>query len=283
MTSQKGLYSSELEESLDSNDDLSFKFWEEKQRELVTSIVDYNLATLHELVQDKTIDLSPSYQRRDRWDNARQSRLVESFLMNVPIPPIFLNEDEYGKYSIIDGRQRLSAVYSFLSGNLELKDLSVFGDINGRTYFQLPSNLQAVIRTRSTLRAVIILRQSDQDIKYEVFRRLNTGGVKLNAQEVRNSAFPGPLNKRLIDLSEHKEFHRLLRIKSRKASRLYQEMGDIELVLRFFTFRKTWRNFGGGITRDLDTYHNGNREISLSQLDEASEDFLSTIEKVSFL
>jgi hypothetical protein len=81
-------------------------FWEKKQRDLVTSVVDYNLGTLSQLSTDGTIDLSPKYQRRFRWDKERQSLLIESFLMNVPVPPIFLNEDKYGQYSVIDGKQR---------------------------------------------------------------------------------------------------------------------------------------------------------------------------------
>jgi hypothetical protein len=97
----------ESEEILDSIQGDPTDFWEAKQRELVTSVVDYNLGTLAQLVQDGTIDVSPKYQRRFRWDNERQSKLIESFLMNVPVPPIFLNEDQYGQYSVIDGKQRL--------------------------------------------------------------------------------------------------------------------------------------------------------------------------------
>jgi Protein of unknown function DUF262 len=99
----------EDEEQLDAEEETDpVAFWEQKQRDLVTSVLDYNLQTLSALIQDKNIDLSPRYQRRFRWDQKRQSTLIESFLMNVPVPPIFLNEDELGKYSVIDGKQRLS-------------------------------------------------------------------------------------------------------------------------------------------------------------------------------
>src|SRR2546423_1912945 len=76
-------------------------FWENKQRELVTSVVDYNLSTITDLINDKNIDLSPKYQRRNRWDDARKSVLIESFLINVPVPPVFLNEDKNRLSSII--------------------------------------------------------------------------------------------------------------------------------------------------------------------------------------
>jgi len=184
----------ESEEILNSHEPDSIEFWEKKQRELITSVVDYNLATLSDLVTTDVINLSPRYQRRFRWDQTRQSRLIESFLMNVPIPPIFLNEDAYGTYSVIDGKQRLITVTEFMRGRLVLQGLEVFSDINGLSFDRLPRTLRQVLRTRPTLRAIIILRQSDQDIKFEVFQRLNTGGVRLNPQEIRNSSYPGPLN-----------------------------------------------------------------------------------------
>lgn len=189
----------ETDETLDSSTGDPVNFWEKKQRDLVTSTVDYNLSTLSDLVVQNTIDLSPAYQRRFRWDEAKQSKLIELFLMNVPIPPIFLNEDAYGQYSVIDGKQRLHAINEFLRGRLKLRDLKVFADINGLSFDNLPLQLQAVLKTRPTLRGIIILRQSDQDLKFQVFERLNTGGVHLNAQEIRNSTYTGPFNDLLLD------------------------------------------------------------------------------------
>src|SRR5688500_18235293 len=93
----------DLEDEAGRGDDDPVTLLEQKQRELVTSTVDYNLETLSQLIKQKAIDLAPRYQRRFRWDDVRKSRLIESFLMNVPIPPIFLNEDDYGQYSVIDG------------------------------------------------------------------------------------------------------------------------------------------------------------------------------------
>jgi hypothetical protein len=208
----------ESEDILDSTEGDPIDFWAKKQRELVTSVVDYNLGTLAQLVSDNTIDVSPKYQRRFRWDEERQSRLIESFLMNVPVPPIFLNEDRYGEYSVIDGKQRLLAIKEFFRGKLELTGLNVFHDINHKTFDDLPVKLQSVMKTRPTLRAIIILRQSDEDVKFEVFQRLNTGGVKLNPQEIRNSAYPGELNDLVLELSEDKQFHKLLGIKNKNKS-----------------------------------------------------------------
>lgn len=279
-------YQQDIEEHEDDVDDDDFvekeplEFWESKQRELVTSVVDYNLSTLADLITNRDIDLSPKYQRRFRWDAVRQSALIESFLMNVPVPPVFLNEDAYGQYSVIDGKQRLNTIQTFLRGRLALKGLNVFSDINGQTFDDLPMRLQTILRTRPTLRAVIILRQSDADVKFEVFRRLNTGGVRLNAQEIRNSVYPGPLNDLILDLSIDKTFHRLLGVKNPNKSAIYQEMRDAEFVLRFFTFRLNWLEFSGGMRRHMDRFMFENQRPSDKDLAVLRDDFLRTLEVV---
>jgi len=255
----------------------SFEFWATKQKDLVTSTVDYNLNTLAELINDETIDLNPMHQRRLRWNLAKQSKLIESFLMNVPVPPIFLNEDEYGRYSVIDGKQRLSAVTSFLSNNLVLEGLEIFADINGNKFNDLPSKLRSIIRTRPTLRAIIILRQSDSDVKNEVFHRLNTGGEQLNPQEIRNNAYHGTLNNLIMELSESRTFHNSLGIKNKYRSSIYQEMRDAEFVLRFFTFKDDWEVFTGGVRRRLDSFMSTNRNPDHETLSAFRQTFLDTL------
>ncbi len=267
----------ESEESLDNYPGDPIQFWEQKQREILTSVVDFNLPSLSALVLAKDIDLSPKYQRRLRWDNTRKSRLIESFLMNVPVPPIFLNEDAYGQYSVIDGKQRLNSIHEFLRGQLRLSGLEVFSDINGKNFDELPRPLQTVINTRPTLRAVIVLRQSDPDIKFEVFQRLNTGGVRLNPQEIRNSAFPGPLNDLILELSVHPLFHELLGIKIPSKSALYQEMRDAEFVLRYLTFRHTWQQFSGGMRRHMDEFMEFHQRSDEGTIEAARADFLCTL------
>ena len=266
-------------EEVDAQSD-PVEFWIKKQRELVTSVVDYNLSTLADLIAQKRIDLAPAYQRRFRWDAKRQSLLIESFLMNVPVPPIFLNEDDLGTYSVIDGKQRLNAVYSMLRGRLALTGLKVFSDINGRTMDDLPQKLQTVLKVRPTIRAVVILRQSDADIKFEVFKRLNTGGVRLNAQEIRNSTFPGPLNDLILRLSEDSQFHNLLRIKNKQKSAIYQEMRDAEFVLRYFTFRDNWETFDGGMMRGMDRFMKNHQHESADTLREWERTFRQALRSV---
>lgn len=269
-------------DAFDDLDDATepLEFWKKKQREILTSVVDYNLSTLADLVEDRNIDANPAYQRRDRWDTVRSSRLIESFLMNVPVPPVFLNEDEFGQYSIIDGKQRLTAITNFMKGRLRLEGLNVFSDVNGMTINDLPAGLRSIMKTRPTLRAVIILPQSDQDIKFEVFQRLNTGGVRLNAQEIRNSAFTGPLNDLVLELSGDKDFHAMLGIKRKDSSAIYQEMRDAEFVLRYFTFRTNWKTFTHGMKRNMDAFMASNRAMTDPQLGALKKDFKRTLKAV---
>ncbi|MCH8909788.1 MAG: DUF262 domain-containing protein [Chloroflexi bacterium] len=269
--------------SFDSLDSEETKFFEGRQLELVTSVVDYNLGTIADLVEKRTINLSPQYQRRLRWGPKKQSQLIESFLMNVPVPTVYLNEDQYGQFSVIDGKQRLHTIHRFLSNNLRLRDLKVFSDINGKKFEDLPHDLRAVITTRPTIRAVIVLRQSSSNIKFEVFWRLNTGGVNLNAQEIRNSAFAGPFNDLIMELAESELFHRLLLIKKRSTSAIFQEMRDAELALRFLTFRGQWQDFSGGIQGHLDAYIEENQKPTDRFLHDARSDFESTLHNVNEL
>lgn len=274
-------FKNDLEESGLSGDTSTVHFLEKKHRELITSTIDYNLESLSQLIKKRTIDLAPRYQRRFRWDEKRKSKLIESFLMNVPIPPIFLNEDDFGKYSVIDGKQRLSSINDFLQGNLTLSGLEVFEDLNGLNFFDLPTEYQNSIKIRATIRAVIILRQSDKDIKYEVFQRLNTGGVRLNAQEIRNSAFPGMLNDKIIELAESRNFHKMLGIRSKTKSRIYQEMRDVELVLRFFALKDNWKNYSGGLKKILDSFMDENKNLKENIVSQYANQFNETIEKVA--
>ena len=140
--------------------------------------------------------------------------------------------------------------------------------------------MRTVLRTRPTLRSVIILRQSDQDIKFEVFRRLNTGGVRLNAQEVRNNSSPGPLNVCLFELSKDTSFRRLLRIEDVERSALYQEMRDVEFVLRYLTFRDTWETFDGGMERHMDEFMSDNRDMAPDEIELVSTQFRETLQVV---
>jgi len=237
------------------------------QDSLVVQQSDFSLETIAHMVKSESIDISPHYQRRDRWKDSKQSALIESFLLNVPVPPVYLSEDDYGKYSVIDGKQRITAIYEFLTGKLKLKDLKEFPDLNGSTFIDIPSQLRNVLTVRPFIRVITLLKQSDPELKYEVFLRLNTGGEKLGRQEIRNVAYSGSLNDLLLELSENEILKQKLKITSKK-SNSYRKMDDVEHVLRFFTINKNWKNMGTVLGDEMDRFMILQRDVDINNLRE---------------
>src|ERR1700728_2385667 len=221
------------------------------QESLVLQMADLSLRTISDMVADEAIDIAPHYQRRERWSIEKQSALIESFLLNVPVPPVYLSEDEYGVYSVIDGKQRITAIHKFLTGEFALKDLYELPELGGRTFERLPAELRRTLTVRPYLRVVTLLKQSDPELKYEVFRRLNTGGERLEQQEVRNVVFRGKLNDLIYKLAEEPFLKQQLKIYNTKSA-AYVDMTDAEYVLRFLTLRVNWSKFSGSLARSMD-------------------------------
>jgi uncharacterized protein with ParB-like and HNH nuclease domain len=211
--------------------------YSEQMRQIVSQKIDLPISTLPEMIKEQ-INLNPDFQRRDRWDEEKQSRFIESIIMNVPIPPIFLGEDEYGSYVVLDGRQRLTAIDEFLKNTFKLKSLKVWEDLNGQTFNDLQKRKLDRAITRRFVPAVVILKESSPQVKYDVFDRLNTGGVIAEPMEIRNAVFQGKFNSLIRQLSELPTFRRLWGIPTDQAelekNGLYRKMTDIELILRFF-------------------------------------------------
>lgn len=242
------------------------------QNDLVLQASDFSLQGLKEMVDSEVIDLAPRYQRRERWDVERQSQLIESFLLNVPVPPIYLAEEEYGIYSIIDGKQRITAVADYLNNAFALRGLEAFPQIIGLRFRDLPKKLQNALRIRPYFRVITLLRQSHPELKYEVFIRLNRSGIQLNSQEIRNVAFRGPLNDAIYSATENQFLRRALKIDGPKSS-AYQQMQDAEYVLRFFALSETWDTFSGSLVKSMDNFMLDNREANKEKIQQLSEKF----------
>lgn len=108
---------------------------------IVTEQGRHQLTSIPDMIDDKVVELNPEFQRRRRWDTRKQSKLIESFIMNVPIPPIFLYEDIYSHYEVMDGLQRLTAINDFYKDKLTLEGLEQWSELNGRTYSKLPEQI----------------------------------------------------------------------------------------------------------------------------------------------
>jgi hypothetical protein len=230
------------------------------QDRLVLQASDLSLETLAAMVRSAQIDVGPDFQRRQRWEPERQSSLIESFLLNIPVPPIYLAEEESGVYTVIDGQQRLRAIKAFMWDELALVGLETLRDLVGFKFSELPPSIQNPLKIRPYLRAVTLLRQSDPGLRYEVFTRLNTGGVRLNPQEIRNVAYRGPLNELIYTLSDDPFLKRRLKITSEKSA-AYSDMSNAEYVLRFLTLLDTWEDFSGDFSKSMNDYMVANRFI----------------------
>jgi uncharacterized protein YukE len=269
---------------------------------IVTEQARYPLTAIPGMVDGSDYDLNPEFQRRHRWDAIRKSRLIESFIMNVPIPPIFLYEARYSFYEVMDGLQRLTAIRDFYRDEFVLEGLQEWQDLNGRRYSQLPQEVRRGV-DRRYLSSVILLHETAkteeeaQRLKQLVFERINSGGERLTPQESRNAVFPGPLNTLCINLSSNADLRHLWHIphpdpteglseESRRliGASLFKTMGDVELVLRFFAYRQQLQKQERRTLRDyLDAYLRlGNRmnEEDLAALSSIFERTISTVRDV---
>lgn len=201
-----------------------------KERRLYSDKPDRSIFELYRQYQKGNLELQPEFQRLHVWDNSKSSRLIESVLLEVPIPVIYLSEESDSKYSVIDGQQRLNAFIKFLENSLRLSGLRILTEQNGKKFQDIPKTLQDKFEN-ATIRIIEIRKESHPDVKFEIFERLNTGAVQLNAQELRNCIYRGIYNALLKELSEDKDFQFLLGIKG-----LHSRMQDRELILRFFAF-----------------------------------------------
>jgi len=222
-----------------------------KERRVYSDKPDRSIFELYRQYQKGNLELRPEFQRLQVWDNAKSSRLIESVLLEVPIPVIYLSEESDSKYSVIDGQQRLNAFIKFLENNLRLSGLTILAELNGKRFQDIPKNLQDKFEN-ATIRIIEIRKESNPDVKFEIFERLNTGAVQLNAQELRNCIYRGRYNELLKELSEDKDFQFLLGLKEP-----HHRMQDRELILRFFAF---WHNTHLKYTPSMKRYSNKEME-----------------------
>jgi hypothetical protein len=218
-----------------------------RERTVKTQNIEYDLETLVKRVKSNSIKLNPDYQRRHRWSDEVSSRLIESLLLNIPIPAIFISQDvdvdeetasEVARYTVIDGQQRLTAIYEFMTGGLQLTGLEILSEINECKLKDLPPFLLRRLEER-TVKCLRIDSTIDPQVKYDIFERLNTGSVKLEAQELRNAVARGNFNDAIKDLSKFSFFTEMLQISKTDADNnsKVKKMEDAELVLRFFALR----------------------------------------------
>lgn len=197
------------------------------------------ISKLLDRLENNELELDPEFQRASNlWDDKRKSRLIESIILKIPLPSFYFNEDSKGNYSVVDGLQRLSAIFQFISSeelsksiktrvsDLKLTDLQYLTDLNGKTFSEIPRNYRRIINELEITSTII--RPSTPDlVKFNIFARLNQGGLPINGQEIRNSIYPGNWRDYISDLAKSPEF---LKYTDNKISN--KRLNDHQMILR---------------------------------------------------
>lgn len=191
---------------------------------------DRSLSELQEWFKEGDLILDPEWQRQYVWTTKRASRLIESFLIGLPVPVIYLAINETGKYEVIDGLQRLTSAFDFLDNDYKLSNLEILGELNGKKFDGLEKELQRKLK-KTTLRTFELAQGTPKDVMFAIFERLNTGGVPLNEMEIRNCLYRGKLNNLIKELAKDENFLRCVNKKG-----IEKRMNDRTLVLRFLAF-----------------------------------------------
>lgn len=269
-----------LDESRDESDEPVVGLAEEYEEELPVDPVpgliiekaDRSLAELHRWHQRGRLVLDPEWQRNRVWENKRKSRLIESILLDIPIPVIYLARDEQNSYDVIDGLQRLSSIFDFIDNRVRLTGLEMLRELNGKHFKDLDAASQRRIEDY-TVRTFELAPQSNRDIMFLIFERLNTGGKPLNDMEIRNCLFRGPLNNLIKSLAEDTNFRRVL-----SQPNLSIRMSDRALVLRFLAFyEKTHLKATKGLKAFLHDFLKTYRHADERKLEEFERVFRSSM------
>lgn len=260
------------------------------ERKIITQPAEPTINSLIDKIDKGKLDVRAFFQRKYVWEKQTiiKSRLIESVMLNVPIPIIYTAEElDTGKEIVIDGQQRLLTFHDFKNNKFRLKGLTILKELNGCTFKDLGNKNSSVIKEMSDrfgdlqdafgdrpIRVVKILKESHPDIKFEIFERLNRGSVKLNNQELRNCIYRGNFNELLKELAENKDFLRLQGLK-----KPHPRMLDIERILRFFAFcDRGERNYKSPLKKFLNDYMFSKQNIREVEIEEKRKLFKKCVE-----
>lgn len=256
-----------------------------EERTLRTQAYDKSVSDVVTMIgagNDGDILLNPDYQRNYIWDNKKASLLIESFLLNVPIPVIYMAENDDSTWSVVDGLQRLESLRRFFANEFKLRGLEVLKELNGDQYSKLNPKAARILRN-GILRIILIFKESHPDIKYEIFMRLNRGSIRLTEQELRNCLYRGTFNELLKDLRQNPKYLEMIGL-----SKPHKRMNDAELILRYLTIsdsfdaktNKLVDSYKGKVVSSMNKHIISKQNIDTKEAESISKRFNSTIEKV---
>ncbi|WP_328982150.1 DUF262 domain-containing protein [Streptomyces mirabilis] len=233
---------------------------DEERRKVDVASHDFSVRELVRMMSEEELNVAPAYQRMFRWNAQASSLFIESVFLGLPIPPIFVATNVGFQWEVVDGLQRLSSLAHFLAADadeaatvnrsspLVLTGLEKLSQLNGMTYASLPKNLK-VFFGRQPLQVVALTDKSNLDVRFDVFERLNRGGIRLTPQEVRACVYRGDFNVFIEELAQNEDFSSLLKLKQGS-----QEDGtQAEQVLKFFAYKNHRGIYDGKVERYLNT------------------------------
>ncbi len=259
----------------------------EQRRRVDYDTFDISVQQLLAMTLSKQIDTAPAYQRQFRWKGDRQSQFIESVFLGIPVPSMFMAANSDGSWELVDGVQRLSTLIHFagdpslharigVTSPLRLTDLEKLDSLNGTSFGELPESARLMFLLKS-LKIVTISDKSDPNVRFDVFERLNTGGVELTDQEIRACVYRGPFNDFLEDRAKFEPFRTVARI----PPKLLKDGTPEEWVLRFFAFLDGYRKFEHSVVDFLNAYmREANRSADLKSLQSIFEKTFKQLAKL---
>ena len=256
-----------------------------EKRYLHSMSYDYSVQYIYELIKKGKIILEVPFQRKQIWKSDKASLLIESIIMNVPIPPLYFAEEEDGNWLVLDGLQRLSSIRDFYENKFALTKLEIIMELNKLKYKDLPPKSKSLLDD-GMLRVNVIKKDSHRDIKYDIFMRLNRGAVTLNYQELRNCLYRGNLNNAAKELcQENDAFLKILKEKEPN-----ERYSDVEFIIRYFAFSDNIsvdengdvyiNNYRGKMVQFLNEYMETYKDCNEDEKQTYKDRFNSTISKV---
>ena len=236
-----------------------------QRRKVDFDTFDVLIQQLLSMLDERSIDIAPIYQRQFRWDDVRCSQLIESYFLGIPVPSLFMATNRDGTWELVDGVQRLSTLVKFAGSEnlrsqlgavsprvidpLRLEGLEKLAEFNCLLFADLPEPIQRQFHLRP-VKVVTLNDKSDEVVRFDLFERLNTGGIALTPQEIRNCVYRGQFSQFLENMAKDQNFNRVVKLTDRQM----QDGTREECVLRFFAFLHRYKSFVHSVIDFLNTY-----------------------------
>jgi hypothetical protein len=242
-----------------------------EKRRLHTETMDYTVSSLMEKFRKGDIYI-PHFQRPFGWSKAQASRLIESLIIQCPIPVIYFSQETDERLAVVDGNQRINAIDKFLRDEFVLTGLTAYPELTGAKYSELDPRFQRHIQSR-ILRCLTILKETHPQVKFDVFERLNTGSLKLSPQELRHGIYYGDMIKLCKDITEKLTQKDLAFLGN--TNRLRAE----ELVLRYFAFFSSGDQYEKPLSNFLNVFAESRKKMKQQELESLKNQFLKAYKR----